>query len=148
MPPLAVAFLGVIALAAVVQCALVIVVALSVRDTGARVTDLCRRFDSELRPALNDLRLGAANLRAVSETARDQAARAEALISTTLSNLESTIESVRTVVLRPLASISELTAFWGGVKQGIDSYRQSTPQRRTGPVPRRGEDGDEHLFIG
>ena len=76
MPPLAVAFLGVIALAAVVQCALVIVVALSVRDTGARVTDLCRRFDSELRPALNDLRLGAANLRAVSETARDQAARA------------------------------------------------------------------------
>lgn len=148
MPPLAVAFLGLIAIAAVAQCLIVVVIAMKVRDTSARVGELCARFDSELRPTLQDLRQGAANLRTVSESARDQAARAEALISTTLTNLESTIESVRSVILRPLASISELTAFWGGLKQGVESYRNSAPPRRTGPVSRRSEDSDEHLFIG
>lgn len=149
MPPLAVAFLGIIALAAVVQCVFIVLAAQSLQRTGARVNDLCQRFDAELKPTLEDLRKGAANLRQISDSGREQAARVEALLTTTLGNIETTVESVRTLVLRPLSSLSDLSAFWGGLRRGLETYRKSAPPRRTGPVSsRRSEDSDEHLFIG
>ncbi len=145
----AVFFLGVMALAAVVQCAFVVVAALSLRGSGERVTDLCRRFDAEIKPALEDLRKGAANLRAISDSGREQAARVEALIGTTLESVETTIESVRALVVKPIASLSELSAFWSGLRGGVDSYRNAEPRKRSAPVPRtRSEDSDEHMFIG
>lgn len=149
MPPIAVAFLGVIALAAVVQCVFIVIAAQSLQKTGARVNDLCQRFDAELKPTLDDLRKGAANLRQISDSGREQAARVEALLTTTLGNIETTIETVRALVVRPLSSLGDLQAFWGGLRRGLDTYRKAAPPRRTGPVSsRRSEDSDEHLFIG
>lgn len=142
----AVFFLGVMALAAAAQCVFVIVAARSLQDTGRRVTDLCQKFDGEIRPALEDLRKGAANLRAISDSGREQAARVEALVSNTLETVETTIESVRTLVLKPIVSLSEASAFWGGLQRGLDAYRESRPKK---PAPiRRSEDSDEHMFIG
>ncbi len=150
MPDIAVAFLGVIALAAVVQCAFIVLAAKSLQRTGARVNDLCQRFDAELKPALEDLRKGAANLRQISDSGREQAARIETLLTTTIANIETTVETVRAVVVRPLSSLSDLSAFWGGLRRGLETYKKSAPPRRTGPVSssRRPEDSDEHLFIG
>ena len=142
-------FLAVIALAAVVQCVSVVLAVRSLRVTGERLNDLCRRFESEIKPSLEDLRKGASNLRAISDSGREQAARIEALLSTTLSSIEATVESARVLVMRPLASLADLSAFWSGLKQGIDSYRNDPVAKR--PVaapPRRADDADEHMFIG
>jgi hypothetical protein len=145
----AVVFLGVMALAAVVQGAFIVVAALSLRRTGERVTELCQRFDAEIKPTLEDLRKGASNLRAISDSGREQAARVEALLSTTLESVETTIENVRALVIKPLASVSDLSAFWSGLRRGVDSYRSAEPRKRSGVVPKpRAEDSDEHMFIG
>ena len=145
----AVFFLGVMALAAVVQCAFVVVAALHLRRGAEEVSSLCRRFDAEIKPTLEDLRKGAANLRAISDSGRDQAARVEALLATTLESVETTIENVRTLVIKPLASISEFSSFWSGLRRGIETYRGAEPKKRSAGVPRpRSEDSDEHMFIG
>ena len=77
-------------------------------------------------------------------------ARIETLLTTTIANIETTVETVRAVVVRPLSSLSDLSAFWGGLRRGLETYKKSAPPRRTGPVSssRRPEDSDEHLFIG
>jgi hypothetical protein len=145
----AVLFLGVMAFTAVIQCAFVIVAALGLRRSGAQVGELCRKFDAEIKPALEDLRKGAANLRAISDSGREQAARIESLLSTTLESVETTIENVRNLVAKPIASLNEFSAFWNGLRSGLDSYRNSEPKRRTASGLRhRGEDSDEHMFIG
>ena len=142
----AVFFLGVLAAAAVVQCAFVVVAARSLQSSGRRVNELCQRFDAEIKPTLEDLRKGASNLRAISDAGREQAARVEALLSTTLETVETTIESVRTLVLKPIASLTDLSAFWGGVRRGLDTYRETRPRKAA--TARRAEDSDEHMFIG
>jgi hypothetical protein len=145
----AVFFLGVMALAAVVQCAFVVAAALGLRRTGERVNQLCQRFDAEIKPTLEDLRKGAANLRAISDSGREQAARLEALLATTLESVETTIENVRTLVIKPIASLTEFSAFWSGLRRGVESYRSAEPKKRSGPSARhRAEDSDEHMFIG
>lgn len=141
--------LGVLALAAVVQCAFVVVAALSLRRSGERVTELCRRFDAEIKPTLEDLRKGASNLRAISDSGREQAARVEALLATTLESVETTIENVRALVIKPMASLSEFSAFWSGLRRGVDTYRGADPKKRQTPgAKHRAEDSDEHMFIG
>jgi len=145
----AVVFLGVIALATGVQSIFVVMAALSLRDSGARVSELCQKFEAEIKPALEDVRKGVANLRAISDSGREQAERVEALLSTTLESIETTVESARVLVMKPLASLSDLSAFWNGLRQGIDTYRSEAPARRTPTSPpRRTEDSDEHMFIG
>jgi len=142
-------FLGILALASVVQCAFLVIAALSLRTTANRVDALCEKFDAEIKPTLEDLRKGAANLRAISESGREQAVRVEAALSNTLANIETTIEGVRAMVAKPLSTITELSALWGGLRSGFEAYRASEPRRRTSPsAPRRSEDSDEHLFIG
>lgn len=142
-------FLGIMALAAVVQCAFVVIAALSLRRSGARVQEIAEKFDAEVRPTLQDLRHGAANLRTISDSAREQAAKVEALLATTLDSVETTIESARALVLRPLESLGDLSALWGGFRRGVNAYRESEPRRRSAPPSaRRSEDSDEHMFIG
>lgn len=142
-------FLGVIAVAAVVQCAFVVMAARSLHTTRDRVTELCQSFDQELRPTLADLRAGASNLRAISDLSREQAVKVEALLSTTLEAVETTVEKIRDLVDTPISSLNGLSALWGGIRRGFETYRESTPRRRSPPEPaRRSEDSDEHLFIG
>ena len=139
-------FLGVIALCAVAQCAAVVFMARSVMQSGERLSEVAKRLDSELRPALDDLRKGAANLSAISDSGREQALRIEALLATTLESVETTVDRARTLVLKPLESLGDLASFWTGLRSGLDAYR-STASRRTA-AGRRSEDSDEHMFIG
>jgi len=145
----AVVFLGIMALASMVQCAFVVYAALILKRTGGKVEDVAQKFDTEIRPTLMDLRQGAANLRAISDAGREQAQRVEALLATTLENIETTLENVRGLVAKPIATLSDLTAVWGGLRRGFEAYRGSEPRRRQGPpLARRAEDSDEHMFIG
>ena len=139
-------FLAVIALCAIAQCVAVAIMARSVMRSGERLNEVARRFDAEIRPALDDLRKGAANLRAISDSGREQAIRIEALLATTLESVETTIDHARTLVLRPLESLGDLASFWSGLRGGIEAYR-SGPGRKAA-ASRRSEDPDEHMFIG
>jgi len=142
-------FLGVMAVTALVQCAFLVVAALSLRDTSRKVSEFCARFDSEIKPTLEDLRKGAANLRAISDSGREQAARVEAALSNTLDKIEGTIEGVRTMIAKPAATVADLAALWGGLRSGFEAYRATDPKRRAPlTTPRRSEESDEHLFIG
>ncbi len=149
MNDLAGLFLGVIAAAAIVQCVFVVLAARSLHDTGERVKDLCNRFDRELKPTLDDLRQGASNLRAITEAGHAQTRRIEGLVSLAIESVESAIESARTVLIGPLNSIAGVSAFWGGLRRGIDAFRGAEGRKRSAPpAPRRAEDSDEHMFIG
>jgi len=141
-------FLGIMAFTALVQCVFVIVAAVGLRRTGEKVNHLCERFETEIKPTLEDLRKGAANLRAISDSGREQAARVEALLASTLESVETTIENVKTL-LKPIGSLTELSAFWSGLRRGVENYRETEPKKRPAAVPRhRSEDSDEHMFIG
>ena len=139
-------FLGVIAVSAAVQCAFMIVAALSLQRTGKQVKELCDKFDNELKPALEDIRKGASNLRAVSDIAHVQMKRVEELVSESIVGVETTIEELRSLVKSSLNTASLFTAFWDGLRQGLERFR--TSPRRPPAGPRRAEDADEHLFIG
>lgn len=142
-------FLAVIALTAVVQCVFIIVAARSLQSTGQRVSELCSRFDRELKPTLEDLRQGAANLRAITEAGHAQTRRIEALLSSAIASVELTVENARSIVMGPIKSFAELSAFWGGLKRGVDAFRGSDERNRSAPsTSRRAEDSDEHMFIG
>lgn len=142
-------FLGVIAVSAAVQCAFVVMAARSLRSSGDRINDLCQRFDADIKPTLENLRHSSSNLRAISDSGREQAARIEALLSTTLESVETTVENVRSLVTRPMSTLSDLSAFWGGLRRGFETYRNVEPARRAKAAPaRRSDESDEHLFIG
>ena len=142
-------FLGVLALTPIIQCVFLVTAALALRSSAQRVNEVCEKFDAEIKPTLDDLRKGASNLRAISDSGREQAARVEALLSTTIANIETTIESVRSLVAKPLASLSEIAALWGGLRGGIEAFRSTAPKTRPQRAAhRRSEESDEHLFIG
>ena len=147
-------FLGVIALAAVLQSVFVILGALALRETARDVKELNARFDREVRPTLDDLRSGAANFRAITQIASDASVRIDGLLTTTIDSLEVTLETVRDSVLKPLRGFQDLAAFISGLKRGLEVFRgdsaSSTAPRAAAPRrPRRGEDAnEEHLFIG
>lgn len=146
-------FLGVIALAAVLQSVFVILGALALRQTARDVKDMQTRFDRDIRPTLDDLRSGAANFKAITQLAKGASERVDALLTTTIDSLELTLETVRDSVLKPLRGLQDLSAFITGIKRGLEAFRgapSSAEPRPTGPRrPRRGEDAsEEHLFIG
>jgi hypothetical protein len=138
------------ALCAAVQCIFVVVAAQSLRKSGARVSEMCQRFDVEIKPTLEDLRKGAANLRAISESGREQALRAESLVSSALGSIETALESARSLIVQPLASLTEFSAFWSGLRRGLETYRKAEPMERAPRSTRHrpAEDSDEHMFIG
>jgi hypothetical protein len=146
----ALVFLGVMALSAAVQCIFVVIAARSLRKSGVRVGEICQRFDAEIKPTLEDLRKGAANLRAISESGREQALRVEGLVSSTLGSLETALESARSLIVQPLASLTEFSAFWSGLRRGLETYRSAQPKTRSSRSTRHrpAEDSDEHMFIG
>lgn len=146
-------FLGVIALAAVLQSVFVVLGALALRQTARDVRDLNARFDRDIRPTLDDLRAGAANFKAITQVAQGASERIEGLLTTTIDSLEITLETVRDSVLKPLRGLQDLAAFISGIKRGLEVFRGqpagSDPRPAAPRRARRGEDaGEEHLFIG
>src|SRR5712692_4267913 len=99
MDSLGLVFLGVIALASLVQ--------------GAFLVGL----------ALGGLRL-AQNLAAVSEIATGQARRLESLVAHTVERVEEARSQVRTAVEHPLGAFSDVGAILKGFRRGLDVYQR------------------------
>jgi hypothetical protein len=140
-----VVFLGVIALASVVQAGFLVGLVVYGRRLAHRVDALQVKLDREIAPALANFdRVGRAAAE-IADLATLQARRLDLVLADTIEKIEEATTAVQQLVVRPLKPIGAIVAFLKGLQRGVDVYFQlgrNMPPRRRG----RGED-DEHLFI-
>lgn len=142
-----VVFLGIIALASIVQAGFLIGLALEGRKLSRRVAELNDRVERELRPGLDNLSRMSRNLAEVSDLAVLQVRRIDGLLADTIEKVEETTTIIRRVVLRPIGPLVDLAAFLKGVRRGLEVYQQLRGFERRERVPRGYDEDDEHLFI-
>jgi hypothetical protein len=138
-------FLGVIALASVVQAGFLIGLVVYGRRLAQRVDALQVRLDREISPALENFNRVSRAAAEIADLATLQARRLDLVLADTIEKIEETTATVQQLVVRPLKPIGGIVAFLKGLQRGMDVYFQlgrSQPPRRRG----HGED-DEHLFI-
>jgi hypothetical protein len=147
MDSLGLVFLGVIALASLVQGAFLVGLALGGLRLARRVGELQKSVETEIRPAFDDVSRLAQNLAAVSEIATGQAHRLEALVAQTVSRVEHAHSQVRTAIDHPLGPFRDVGAILKGFRRGLEVYQRlgGLNAQRQGASRRYAE--DEHLFI-
>jgi hypothetical protein len=147
-----VVFLGVIALAAVVQAGFLIGLVVYGRRLARRVDAVQLRLDREISPALENFNRVSRAAAEIADLATLQARRFDLVLADTIEKFEETTATIQHLVVRPLKPIGGIVAFLKGLQRGMEAYFQydgsgAPPGPR--PHPRRrghGED-DEHLFI-
>jgi hypothetical protein len=142
-------FLGVIALASLVEAGFLIGLAIGGRRLARRLDALNDRIDREIRPALDNLGRITRNLAEVTDLVTLQARRIDDLLADTIEKIEDTTETVRRIIVRPLGPLADIAAFLKGIRRGVQVYsrlRGLESQGRARP-PRRQVEEDEHLFI-
>jgi hypothetical protein len=144
-------FLGIIALAAVVQAGFLIGLVVYGRRLAQRVDALQVRLDREISPALDNFNRVSRAAAEIADLATLQARRFDLVLADTIEKIEETTATVQNFVLRPLKPVGVTLAFLKGLQRGMEVFfqhdRSAPPAHR--PHPRRkghGED-DEHLFI-
>lgn len=142
-------FLGVIALASLVQAGFLVALTLSGRRLSQRIDQLQHRLDKELGPALASFVRVSRNLEEVTDLAVIQARRVDDLLADTLEKVQDATTQIQRLVLRPLGPITDFVAFLRGIKKGVQVYRQfgslGDDSRRA--RARRADAEDDHLFI-
>ncbi len=143
-----VAFLGVIALASLVQAGFLIGLAVAGRRLTRRLDVMQDRIDREIRPAMDNLARISRNFAEVTDLVTLQARRIDDLLVDTIEKVEDATTMIRRVVIRPLGPLVDLTAFLKGIRRGVEVYYKLRGlESRHRPPPRRVADEDEHLFI-
>jgi hypothetical protein len=142
-------FLGVIAVAMLVQAGFLVALALGGLKLIRRVDELQGRLDREIKPAFEHLARVTRNLAEVSDLATLQARRIDYFLADTVDKLEDVTANVRKFVVRPLGPLADIMAFLKGLRRGVDVYRElSASEPRGRAIPRRSPaEDDEHLFI-
>ncbi len=143
-----VVFLGIIAVASVVQSAFLIGLALEGKKLSRRVAEIQDRIEREIKPSLDNVSRVTRNLAEVSDLAVLQARRVDGLLADTIVKVEETTTLIRKVVLKPIGPLVDLAAFLKGLRRGLDVYQRLRGFERRERVDRRhDDDDDEHLFI-
>lgn len=144
-----VVFLGIIAVASVVQSAFLIGLILEGKKLSKRVADMQDRIEREIKPSLDNVTRVTRNLAEVSDLAVLQARRVDGLLADTIEKVEETTTLIRKVVLRPIGPLVDIAAFLKGIRRGLEVYQQLRGFERRERVGRRTavDDDDEHLFI-
>ena len=143
-----VVFLGVIALASLVQAGFLIGLAVAGRRLARRLDAMQDRIDREIRPAMDNLARISRNFAEVTDLVTLQARRIDDLLADTIEKIEDATTMIRRVVIRPLGPLVDLTAFLKGIRRGVEVYYKLRGlESRHRPPPRRVADEDEHLFI-
>jgi hypothetical protein len=140
-------FLGVIALCSVVQAVFLIGLAVFGLRLSRRLGRLQESLDREIRPSLEHVSRVTRNLTEVSDLAVLQARRLDDLVADTIDKVEEATTLVRRFVVRPVRPLSDVVAFFKGLRRGLEVYRRLSE----GDDERRGSSrryaDDEHLFI-
>lgn len=143
-----VVFLGIIALAALVQASFLIGLAATGRRLAKRLDALQARLDQELVPALQNLERVTRNVAEISDLATLQARRIDLMLVDTIEKVEDTTTLLQRLFLRPFRPVSYGLAFLRAVRHGIGVYRRlSRHARSDGAGRHRQHEDDEHLFI-
>ena len=148
-------FLGVIALAAVVQAGFLIGLVVFGLRLARRMDQLQSRLDKDITPALENFTRVSRAAAEISDLATLQARRLDLLLADTIEKIEETTGVIQQFVVRPLKPVGGILAFLRGLQRGMEVYRQlggSADHGASGapPVPRRrsrSHEDDEHLFI-
>jgi hypothetical protein len=139
--------LGVVALSSFVQAALLVAVVLAGRRLGRRIDEIQARMNEELRPGLRNIAHISENIAEISDVARSQTLRVNAMVKEALDTVEDAVGAARRLILRPIAPLADILAFLKAVRCGFEVYRRlgETDRERRGSAHRYG--GDDHLFI-
>jgi len=144
-------FLGVIALASVVQAGFLIGLVVYGRRLAQRVDALQVRLDREISPALENFNRVARAAAEIADLATLQARRLDLVLADTIEKIEETTSTIQRLVVRPLKPIGGIVAFLKGLQRGMEVYSQfdrGAPPGHRSPPRRRGHgEDDEHLFI-
>jgi hypothetical protein len=145
-------FLGVIALASLVQAGFLVGLVVFGRRLGRRLDVLQTRLDREISPALDNFNRVSRAVAEIADLATLQARRLDLVLADTIDKVEETTATIQQFVVRPLKPIGGIVAFLKGLQRGMEvffHFERGAPPEHRRPVPRRrghGED-DEHLFI-
>jgi hypothetical protein len=144
---LALVFLGLLALAAVVQGAFLIALGVGGVRLVRRATEIHRGLQAEILPSFANLNRVTADLNEVQAVTAAQVVKVQDLVAETVARVEDVRIQVATAVARPLDSFRDLGAIVKGLRRGLQVYRQlgALGAQRRGATRRYA--GDEHLFI-
>lgn len=147
METLGLLFLGLIALAALVQGAFLVALAMGGVRLLRRVNAVHVGLQAEIRPAFANMNKVAADMEEVTAVAAAQVAKVEDLVAQTVGRVEEMREHIAVAAARPLDSLRDLGAVVKGLRRGLQVYRQlgALGAQRRGATRRYA--GDEHLFI-
>ena len=147
MENLALVFLGLIALAALVQGAFLVALGVGGLRLLRRVTELHRGLQAEILPSFENMNRIATDLNEVSALTAAQVEKVEDLVAETVARVEEVRVQMATAAARPLDSFRDLGAVVKGLRRGLQVYRQlgALGAQRRGATRRYA--GDEHLFI-
>jgi hypothetical protein len=143
-------FLGVIALASVVQAGFLIGLVLAGARLARRMDELQRSLDREVSPALENFTRVSRAAAEISDLAVLQARRVDLMLADTIDKIEETTGLVQQFVVKPLKPVGGLLALLRGVQKGVEVYLQlgsRAPGVHAVPRRRGGHEDDEHLFI-
>lgn len=144
---MALVFLGLIALAALVQGAFLIALGVGGVRLFRRVLEVHRGLQLEILPAFENMNRIAADMNEVTVVTVAQVVKIENLVAETLTRVEDVRLQVAAAAARPLDSFRDLGAIVKGLRRGLQVYRQlgALGAQRRGAARRYA--GDEHLFI-
>jgi hypothetical protein len=117
-------FLGIIALAALAQTAFLIALAIGARRLALRVGELRELIEKDMRPALDEALRVAHNLTEISDMGVAQAKRIDAALTDALDKVKQGSDAVSSFVVKPLGVIGNATAFFRGLRRGLEVYVQ------------------------
>jgi len=141
-------FLGLIALASLVQAGFVVTLARAGRRVATRVDDIQRQIDRDIRPALDNLTRITRNVGEISDRAVLQARRIDDAISDVLREIDASVRALRRTASESFGPLFDLASFLKGVRRAVEVYYRlrGFDRQRRGSGERYAED-DEHLFI-
>ncbi len=142
-----VVFLGVIALASVVQGAFLVALMVAGRRLSRRIDALQTRIDRDVTPALENFARVSRAAAEIADLATLQARRLDLLLADTVEKVEETTALVQQFVVRPLRPLGGIAAFLKGLQRGMEVYLQFDRDRAAISRRRSRGDDDEHLFI-
>lgn len=147
MEDLALVFLGLIALAALVQGAFLIALGVGGVRLFRRVTEIHQGLQADILPAFANMNRISADLNEVSAVTAAQVVKVQDLVAETVARVEDVRIHVATAAVRPLDTFRDLGAVVKGLRRGLQVYRQlgALGAQRRGATRRYA--GDEHLFI-
>jgi hypothetical protein len=142
-------FLGVIALASLVQAGFLIGLVVFGRRLTRRVDALNERLDRDIAPALENFTRVSRAAAEIADLATLQARRIDVLLADTIEKIEETTGVIQQFVVRPLKPLGGILALLKGVQRGMEVYLQLGSRGPAHPLPqrRRSHEDDEHLFI-